>query len=114
SSASAFVRTPVLCAYRPVRMPAREGQHRGVVVNPFVNVVPPLANRRRVAGMTPRVPMRWSSVRMTRMLGRVPECGAGMDKVHETRANVHKHTSVRLAERGGGTTSPQGRERAGG
>src|SRR5438067_12573843 len=48
----------------------RDGQHRGVVTKPLANVVPPRANSRRVAGMTPSVPIRWSSVRMTRMFGR--------------------------------------------
>src|SRR5436190_594346 len=51
-------------------MVAREGQHSGVVTNPFRKVVPPAPKMRRVFGITPRVPARWSSVRTIRTLGR--------------------------------------------
>src|SRR5437016_4616871 len=50
-------------------MVAREGQHSGVVTNPFRYVVPPAPKMRRVFGITPRVPARWSSVRTIRTLG---------------------------------------------
>src|SRR5205809_5562699 len=58
-------------------MVAREGQHSGVVTNPFRYSVPPSAKIRRVFGITSSVPARWSSVRMIRMLGRAAGPGFG-------------------------------------
>jgi hypothetical protein len=37
-----------LCGYRPVKMEALEGQHMGVLVKAWVNVIPFVANHRRV------------------------------------------------------------------
>src|SRR5687767_8329871 len=49
---------------------AREGQHRGVVANASVKVVPLRANQRRTEAMTRIVSSdRWSSVTITSTLG---------------------------------------------
>jgi hypothetical protein len=50
-------------------MEARAGQHTGVVVNALGNTVPFLPNNLRVLGMTLMVPLGWSSVTMSTMLG---------------------------------------------
>jgi hypothetical protein len=66
-----LARTPVLWAYRPVRIVALEGQQSGVVATALLNRVPPSWKKRRVFGMTSSVPSaRWSSVTMTSMFGR--------------------------------------------
>jgi hypothetical protein len=70
-----FPRTPVLCAYRPVKIEARDGQQSGVVANVFGKLTPPLTKYRLVFGITDSQPVaRWSSVTKIRMLGRGSAC----------------------------------------
>src|SRR5919106_6493072 len=64
-------RMPWLCAYRPVKIDPRPGQHRVVVAKPLEKRVPPCSNQYRVLGITSSVPSaRWSSVTMSKMFGR--------------------------------------------
>jgi hypothetical protein len=46
-----FERTPVVWAYWPIRMLARLGQHRGVVMKAFENSTPEPPSSARVSGM---------------------------------------------------------------
>src|ERR671919_528344 len=74
--------TPWLCAYRPVRTDPRDGQQSGVVTNALGNVTPVRRSHRRVFFSAFMVsPGRWSSVTISRMLGRgsawPPALGAG-------------------------------------
>src|SRR5918996_878333 len=66
-----LVRMPWLCAYRPVKIDPRPGQHSVVVAKPLEKRVPPCSNQYRVLGITSSVPSaRWSSVTMSKMFGR--------------------------------------------
>src|SRR5262245_63182196 len=76
-----LMRMPWLCAYWPVRMEAREGQHSGVVEKVLVNVSPlPTISARRIGMRSMESTSRSSAIRMTmlgRQVGVAVGCGAG-------------------------------------
>src|SRR6266566_892825 len=60
---------PVLWGYSPVRMLARLGQQRESVTNPFLKFTPGRTISARVCFIAHSESQRWSSVRMSTMLG---------------------------------------------
>src|SRR5262245_38789750 len=76
-----LIRMPWLCAYWPVRIDAREGQHRGVVEKVFVNVSPLFTiSARRIGMRSMERTSRSSAIRITmfgRQVGVAVGCGAG-------------------------------------
>ncbi len=64
-----MVHTPVLWAYWPLMMVAREGQQSALETNAFEKLIPLSFRTERVFGMYFRSSFRMSSVRMKTMLG---------------------------------------------
>ncbi len=64
-----------MCEYWPVRIVARDGQQTEVVTNAFVNVIPCFASRFSTFVICETASQRWSSLRMTTMLGRLGAAG---------------------------------------
>src|SRR5205823_12105330 len=69
-----FPHTPVWLEYCPVRIDARLGQQSESDTKPLVNVTPWADRSRCTFGMAASVSNRWSSVRISTMLGG-PGCG---------------------------------------
>src|SRR6185503_18048273 len=74
---SRLMRIPWLWEYCPVRMDAREGQHRGVVANPLVKVRPRSISIDFRLGMRSMLATSRSSASRNTMFGRQVGVGVG-------------------------------------